>query len=58
MINRSTKNTPGILSERTLDALNLQPAEYPLWIYRMRDEGPCRGYPPGYLKRFVFLKTF
>lgn len=51
MMDRTTKYLPGQISQRVLDALNLKEDEYPLWIYRMRQQGPTRGYPVGYLKR-------
>uniref|UniRef100_A0A7E4VBT1 PSP domain-containing protein n=1 Tax=Panagrellus redivivus TaxID=6233 RepID=A0A7E4VBT1_PANRE len=44
---------PGKLSAHALEALDLEDDEYPHWIYRMREQGPSLGYPPGYLKQLM-----
>jgi hypothetical protein len=46
-----SKYKPGKLSTAAMEALGLHDDEYPQWIYRMRDEGPIKGYPPAFLKR-------
>ncbi|KAE9549070.1 hypothetical protein FO519_007723 [Halicephalobus sp. NKZ332] len=48
-----TKFKPGRLSRDARLALGLGDDEYPPWIYKMREDGPFGGYPPGWLERLM-----
>lgn len=44
---------PGVISPEVLSALGIGWNQYPPWIYRMRKAGLIKGYPPGYLMKYV-----